>query len=32
MLLTVNAASGAAWCCWWLSSLVDGQLQKNFHS
>jgi len=18
MLLTVNATSGAAWCCWWL--------------
>jgi len=23
MLLTVNATSGAAWCCWWLCSLAD---------
>jgi len=23
MFLTVNATSGAAWCCWWLCSLVD---------
>jgi len=22
MLLTVNATSGVAWCCWWLCSLV----------
>jgi len=28
MLLTVNATSGAAWCCWWLCSLIDGKLQK----
>jgi len=27
MFLTVNATSGAAWCCWWLCSLVDGKLQ-----
>jgi len=32
MLLTVKATSGAAWCCWWLCSLVDGKLQKKFHS
>jgi len=32
MLLTVNATSGAAWCCWWLCSLVDGKLQKKYHS
>jgi len=31
MLLTVNATSGAAWCRWWLCSLVDGKFQK-FHS
>jgi len=31
MLLTVNATSVAAWCCWWLCSLIDGQLQKKFH-
>ena len=30
MLLTVNATSGAAWCCWWFCSLVDGKLQKSF--
>jgi len=23
MLLTVNATSGAAWCCWWLCSQAD---------
>jgi len=28
MLLAVNATSGAAWCFWWLCSLVDGKLQK----
>jgi len=28
MLLTVNVTSGAAWCCWWLCSLVDWKLQK----
>jgi len=22
MLLTVNATSGATWCCWWLCGLV----------
>jgi len=32
MLLTVSATSGAAWCCWWLCCLVDGKLQKKFHS
>jgi len=32
MLLAVNATSGAAWCCWWLCSPVDGKLQKKFHS
>jgi len=26
-----NAISGAAWCCWWLCSLVGGKLQ-TFHS
>jgi len=31
MLITVYATSGAAWCCWWLSSLVDGELQQKFH-
>jgi len=30
MLLTVNATSGAAWCCWWLCSQVDWKLQKSF--
>jgi len=24
--LTVNATSGAAWCCWRLCSLVDRKL------
>jgi len=24
--------SGTAWCCWLLCSLVDGKLQKKFHS
>jgi len=32
MFLAVNATFGAAWCCWWLCSLVDGKLQKGFHS
>jgi len=32
MLYTVNATSSAAWCCWWLCSLVHGKLQKKFHS
>jgi len=32
MLLTVKATSGAAWYSWWLCSLVDGILQKKFHS
>jgi len=32
MLLTANATSGAAWRCWWLCSLVNGKLQKTFHS
>jgi len=32
MLLSVNATSGAARCCWWLCSLVvDGKLHKNFN-
>jgi len=30
IFLTVNVTSGAARCCWWLCSLVDGKLQK-FH-
>jgi len=32
MRLTVNATSGAAWCFWWLCSLVYGNLHKMFHS
>jgi len=32
VLLTVNATSGTASCCWWLCSLVDGKLQKKLHS
>jgi len=32
MLLTVNATSGAAWCCWWLCSQLDGKLQKQFNA
>jgi len=32
MFLTVNVTSGTAWCCWLLCSLVDGKLQKKFHS
>jgi len=32
MHLTVNATSGAAWCCWRVFNLEDGKLQKKFHS
>jgi len=32
MLFSVNATFGAVWCCWWLCSVVDGKLQKKFHS
>jgi len=28
MLPTVNGTFGAAWCCWWLCSLVGGKLRN----
>jgi len=28
MLLTVNAISGAAWCCWWLFSKITEKVSS----